>query len=52
MIGILGAGAFGSALAIALGREGRKVTLWLRNADQAGEMAKSRQLVRLPGASL
>ena len=52
MIGILGAGAFGSAIAIALGREGRKVTLWLRNADQAGEMAKSRQLVRLPGASL
>ncbi len=31
MIGIAGAGAFGTALAIALGREGRQVMLWARN---------------------
>ncbi len=31
MIGILGAGAFGSALAVVLAREGRDVTLWGRN---------------------
>ena len=35
MIGIAGAGAFGTALAIALGREGRQVTLWARNPGHA-----------------
>ena len=31
MIGVLGAGAFGTALAIALARDGRSVTLWARD---------------------
>ena len=35
MIGIAGAGAFGTALAIALGREGRQVMLWARNPGHA-----------------
>jgi glycerol-3-phosphate dehydrogenase (NAD(P)+) len=37
MIGVLGAGAFGTALAVALAREGRDVTLWGRNAVASGE---------------
>ncbi|GGB92118.1 glycerol-3-phosphate dehydrogenase [NAD(P)+] [Marivita lacus] len=42
MIGIMGAGAFGTALAIALAKTGQPVTLWCRNADQAQDMAKLR----------
>lgn len=38
MIGIAGAGAFGSALAIALARDGRKVTLWARDPDHVAKM--------------
>lgn len=44
MIGVVGGGAFGTALAIALGREGRAVTLWMRDVARVGE--------RLPGAVL
>lgn len=50
MIAIAGAGAFGTALAIALGREGRAVTLWAR---EPGDMAQSRRNERyLPGVDL
>lgn len=50
MIAIAGAGAFGTALAVALGREGRAVTLWARDV---GEMADRRQNARyLPGVDL
>lgn len=50
MIAIAGAGAFGTALAVALGREGRAVTLWARDV---GEMADRRRNVRyLPGVDL
>lgn len=42
MIGIMGAGAFGTALAIALSKAGHTVNLWCRNADQAREMEHSR----------
>lgn len=53
MIGIAGAGAFGTALAVALGREGREVTLWARDGAQVAEMTASRQnAARLPGALL
>ena len=44
MIGIVGGGAFGTALAIALGREGRAVTLWMRDLASVG--------ARLPAAVL
>jgi glycerol-3-phosphate dehydrogenase (NAD(P)+) len=43
MIGIVGAGAFGTALAVALGREGREVRLWARSAAQVAEMQRSRR---------
>lgn len=51
MIAVLGAGAFGTALAISLARDGRAVTLWARSPDHAADMAASRQnSARLPGA--
>jgi glycerol-3-phosphate dehydrogenase (NAD(P)+) len=50
MIGIAGAGAFGTALAVALGREGRHLTLWARDLRDMGE---TRQNARyLPGVTL
>lgn len=52
MIGILGAGAFGSALAIALARPDCPVTLWHRDAAQARAMQDGREGPRLPGALL
>ena len=53
MIGIIGAGAFGTALAVALGREGRGVTLWARDAAQVAEMQETRSNGnRLPGITL
>lgn len=52
-IGILGAGAFGTALAIALAQAGRRVALWSRDAAQVALMQASRQnAARLPGADL
>jgi glycerol-3-phosphate dehydrogenase (NAD(P)+) len=41
-IAILGGGAFGTALAIALGQD-RAVTLWARDPDQVNDMSKRRQ---------
>ncbi|WP_353473444.1 NAD(P)-dependent glycerol-3-phosphate dehydrogenase [Salipiger sp. H15] len=52
MIGVLGAGAFGTALAVSLARDGRKVMLWGRSAASMDEMARSRQTDRLPGVTL
>jgi glycerol-3-phosphate dehydrogenase (NAD(P)+) len=47
MIGVLGGGAFGTALAVVLGRSGSEVRLWSRSAATLnGEMP------RLPGVSL
>ncbi|HEY0276183.1 MAG TPA: NAD(P)H-dependent glycerol-3-phosphate dehydrogenase [Paenirhodobacter sp.] len=51
-ITILGAGAFGTALAITLAQNG-PVTLWARDAEQAAEMARTRRNDRrLPVADL
>ncbi len=52
MIGIAGAGAFGTALAVSLARDGRPVTLWARNAEAAAAMQSSRENPRLPGVTL
>ncbi len=43
MIGIIGAGAFGTALAVALGTGGRQVRLWGRDAAQVRAMQESRR---------
>ena len=42
-ISILGAGAFGTALAISLARTGQPVTLWARDPDQAAAMQQNRE---------
>ena len=53
MIGIVGAGAFGTALAVALARSGRSVRLWARDPDQVQAMRDTRRNERpLPGVSL
>ncbi len=50
MIGVAGAGAFGTALAIALAQDGRQVHLWARSPD---EMIRTRRNERLlPGVEL
>jgi len=52
-IAILGAGSWGTALAVHLGRQGHAVRLWARNAALAEEMAARRaNAVYLPDVSL
>ena len=48
MIGIAGAGAFGTALAVALAADGRKVTLWGRD----GALSDTRRSDRLPDVAI
>jgi glycerol-3-phosphate dehydrogenase (NAD(P)+) len=52
MIGVLGAGAFGSALAVAQAAEGRPVRLWGRDAAAMAEAERTRSMPRLPGVRL
>jgi glycerol-3-phosphate dehydrogenase (NAD(P)+) len=53
MIGIAGAGAFGTALAVALGRGGREVRLWARDPAQVQVMRDTRRNeAALPGVAL
>ncbi|MEM9794921.1 MAG: NAD(P)H-dependent glycerol-3-phosphate dehydrogenase [Pseudomonadota bacterium] len=52
MIGVVGAGAFGTALAVAWGRSAREVVLWGRNAEAMAEAATRRRLSRLPDIRL
>jgi glycerol-3-phosphate dehydrogenase (NAD(P)+) len=50
---IYGAGAFGTALAVALAGDGRQVTLWARDAAAAETMQARRENARrLPGVAL
>ncbi|SNR50501.1 NAD(P)H-dependent glycerol-3-phosphate dehydrogenase [Puniceibacterium sediminis] len=51
-IAVLGAGAFGSALAIALVRDGRDVTLWGRDTGAIAQMRENRRAVSLPDVIL
>lgn len=52
-ISVLGAGAFGTSLALSLAQTGTQVTLWCRNADQARHMADTRETgPLLPGHTL
>lgn len=52
-ISVLGSGAFGTALAIALSRDGTDVVLWSRNAEDAANMQQTRTSGRrLPGPLL
>ena len=52
-VAILGAGAWGTALAIQAHRAGREVALWARDPERAAAMAAARANERyLPGAAL
>ena len=46
MIGVAGAGAFGTALALALARKGADVLLWARDGDHVAAMAMARENAR------
>jgi glycerol-3-phosphate dehydrogenase (NAD(P)+) len=52
-IGVVGGGAWGTALAVAASRAGKGVVLWARDAAQAEAMAHHREnRARLPGVRL
>lgn len=51
-IAVLGAGAWGIALANAVARAGRSVTLWARDPEAAVQLAEDRTSTRLPSVRL
>ncbi len=51
-IAVIGSGAWGTALAISLCKNGHEVSLWVRNAQKAEEMTASRMNPRLTGVEL
>lgn len=52
-VAVLGAGAFGTALALAFARAGREVTLWGRNGVRMADLARERDAgLALPGTRL
>ena len=51
-IAVLGAGAWGTALALTCARAGRKVTLWERDAAKAAELGRKRASRLLPGVRI
>ena len=51
-IAVLGAGAWGTALANCAARAGRRVTLWSRDQARAALLARQRENPRLPGIRL
>ncbi len=52
MIGIAGAGAFGTALAVTLANDGREVRLWARDAASRDAIRQNRESPKLPGIRL
>lgn len=51
-VAVIGAGAWGTALALVAARAGRNVTLWARNAEHAARIASTRDNPRLPGVRI
>ncbi len=51
-VAVIGAGAWGTALAIQAVRAGNAVTLWARSEARAREIARARESPRLPGKLL
>ena len=49
---VLGAGAWGTALANVVARAGRSVTLWARDEQMSAALTKQRMSARLPGVKL
>lgn len=48
-IGVIGAGSWGTALAILLNANGNEVTLWSHREEEAAKLRASRELSKLPG---
>jgi glycerol-3-phosphate dehydrogenase (NAD(P)+) len=51
-VAVIGAGAWGTALAIQAARAGNRVTLWARDPARAAALAATRENPRLPGVKL
>lgn len=51
-IGVVGGGAWGTALAISAARAGRNVTLWEHDAANAAQLANKRESLFLPGVRI
>ena len=51
-VGVLGTGAWGTALAVLMANEGRQVALWGRDSARVTELRETRENPRLPGARL
>jgi glycerol-3-phosphate dehydrogenase (NAD(P)+) len=51
-IAVVGAGAWGTALALTCARAGRQVTLWEHDAANAAQLASKRESLFLPGVRL
>ena len=51
-IGILGAGSWGTALAVLLGNKGHQVTLWSHSEEAARRLARDRENEKLPGVKI
>jgi glycerol-3-phosphate dehydrogenase (NAD(P)+) len=51
-VAVIGAGAWGTALAIQATRAGNDVMLWARDPERAGSLISSRENPRLPGVRL
>jgi glycerol-3-phosphate dehydrogenase (NAD(P)+) len=51
-VAVIGAGAYGTALACAAARAGREITLYARSAEAAAQMQATRTNPKLPGVSL
>ena len=51
-VAVIGAGAWGTALARQAHLAGRAVTLWARDPARAAEIAATRESPRLPGVAL
>jgi len=49
---VIGAGAWGTALAVQAARAGNSVRLWARDQTRAAQLAATRENVRLPGVPL
>ena len=51
-VAVLGAGSWGTALAISLAHGGHDVTVWARRAEAADEMTQTRRNAYLPGGEI
>ena len=49
---VIGSGAWGTALAVSLCRNGHSVTLWVHNPDRIAQLEENRSNPRLPGVLL